>query len=289
MLGWELLKVLYTGAAGQLGYDVVAEMRRRNIDCLGVDRNDFDITDTNATQKFIVAYHPDVVLHCAGYTAVDAAEDDVDLCRKINVDGTANIVKACKAIDAKMVYISTDYVFPGTGDKPYEVDDVTAPCNVYGKSKLDGESIVRSEVDKYFIVRISWLFGSQGKNFVDTMLRLGMERKELTVVDDQIGSPTYTVDLARLLCDMIMTDKYGVYHATNEGFCSWAEFAREIMRGVGLSCRIVAVSSGQYFTKAIRPKNSRLSKESLDRSGFNRLPNWKDALNRFLVNMKGEL
>jgi len=276
------LKILVTGVAGQLGYDVVKELNKRQIPCIGVDKADFDITSWDDTSIYINKVQPTAVIHCAAYTAVDAAEDNVELCRKINVDGTANVAKACKMFRAKMIYISTDYVFTGEGDKPYEVDDVTGPCNTYGQSKLDGEVAVKSILDKYLIVRTSWVFGHHGKNFVEKMLTLGKERKELNVVDDQIGSPTFTEDLARLLVDMIVTDKYGTYHATNEGFCSWAEFAREIMKLAGLHCKVNFIPSSQYLTKAIRPLNSRLSKNSLDVNGFKGLPEWKDALERFL-------
>ncbi|MGI6093745.1 MAG: dTDP-4-dehydrorhamnose reductase, partial [Negativicutes bacterium] len=227
------MKILVTGVAGQLGYDVIKVLKQRNIECFGTDIAEFDITDFNATNAFITEYHPDAIIHCAAYTAVDKAEDNQEICQAVNVRGTENIAKVCKAIGAKMMYISTDYVFPGTGEKYYEVDDPTGPLSVYGQTKLDGENTVRSIINKHFIVRISWVFGKNGNNFVKTMLRLGKEREEVNVVCDQIGSPTYTADLAPLLCDMVVTEKYGTYHAANEGVCSWAEFAEEIFRQAG--------------------------------------------------------
>lgn len=281
------MKILVTGVAGQLGYDVMRELKKRGIETIGVDRSDFDITDIEATEKFILSVYPDAVIHCAAYTAVDAAEDNVELCRKVNVNGTENIARACAKIKAKMLYISTDYVFSGSGDIPYDINAEKAPQNVYGQSKLDGELVVQKYLQNYFIVRISWAFGKNGNNFVKTMLRLGKEKEKekLSVVSDQIGSPTYTFDLARLLVDMIRTDKYGIYHATNEGYCSWAEFTKEIMRLANLPCKIISISTEEYPTKAKRPLNSRLSKQSLYDNGFNRLPVWEDALARYLVEL----
>ena len=276
------MKILVTGVAGQLGYDVMRELNKRGIEVIGVDRSDFDITDIEATEKFILSVNPDAVIHCAAYTAVDAAEDNVELCRKVNVNGTENIARACAKIKVKMLYISTDYVFPGSGDIPYDINAEKAPQNVYGQSKLDGELVVQKYLQNYFIVRISWAFGKNGNNFVKTMLRLGKEREQLSVVSDQIGSPTYTFDLARLLVDMIRTDKYGIYHATNEGYCSWAEFAKEIMRLANLPCKIISISTEEYPTKAKRPLNSRMNKNSLDKNGFVRLPSWQDALRKYL-------
>lgn len=276
------MKVLVTGVAGQLGYDVVRELNKRGIETVGVDRNDFDITDADATEKFIFSVHPDVVIHCAAYTAVDAAEDNVELCRKVNVEGTGNIAKICAKIKAKMIYISTDYVFSGNGNISYDINAEKLPQNIYGQSKLDGELAVQKYLQNYFIVRISWVFGKNGNNFVKTMLRLGKEKEQLSVVNDQIGSPTYTFDLAKLLVDMVQTEKYGIYHATNEGYCSWAEFAKEIMQRANLSCRIVPISTAEYLTKAKRPLNSRLDKSSLDKNAFVRLPSWQDALQRYL-------
>lgn len=279
------MKILVTGVNGQLGYDVVKELQSRSIECRGVDREDFDITDREATLKFISEYAPDAVIHCAAYTAVDRAEDDAELCRAVNVDGTENIAAACESLNAKMLYVSTDYVYGGTGSQPFEPSDKAQPRNVYGETKLEGENAVKAHIKKYFIVRTSWVFGVNGNNFVKTMLRLGKERDELTVVEDQIGSPTYTPDLAVLLCDLIATDKYGVYHGTNEGFCSWAEFAAEIMRISGRSAVIKPIPSASYPTRAERPLNSRLSKDCLDEVGIKRLPVWQDALKRYLKEM----
>lgn len=276
------MKVLVTGVGGQLGFDVMRELARRGVDACGADRAEFDITDADATRKFITAYAPDAVIHCSAYTAVDAAEDEKEICRAVNAGGTENIAKVCREIDAKMLYISTDYVFPGNGERFYEPTDPVDPCNVYGQTKLAGEEAVQAILTRYFIVRISWVFGKNGNNFIKTMLRLGKEREELSVVSDQWGSPTYTKDLVPLLCDMIATEKYGVYHATNEGVTNWADFAKEIFKEAGISCKVHPVSTEEYPTKAVRPKNSRLSKTCLDEAGFARLPDWQDALRRYL-------
>ena len=276
------MKVLVTGINGQLGHDVMAELERRHIECVGAGRQQFDITDYEAVRKFITTVRPDAVIHCSAYTAVDKAESNSDACYQANSVGPENIAKVCQAIDSKMVYISTDYVFPGTGEQFYKVDDPTGPTNVYGKTKLAGEQAVQKLLTKYFIVRISWVFGKNGNNFVKTMLRLGKEKEKLTVVADQVGSPTYTADLAPLLCDMVATDKYGVYHATNEGVCSWSEFAAEIMKQAGLGCKIVPIPTSEYPTPATRPLNSRMSKDKLAECGFKRLPTWQDALSRYL-------
>lgn len=276
------MKVLVTGYNGQLGFDVVNELKARRIDCKGVDMADFDITNCKAVDDYITAYSPDVVVHCAAYTAVDKAEDDEELCRQVNVLGSENIAKACRALQCKIVYISTDYVYSGNGDKPFEIGDKVEACNVYGKSKLDGEIAVQKICPKHFILRTSWVFGLNGGNFVQTMLRLADERDTIAVVADQIGSPTYTPDLARLICDMISTQKYGIYHATNEGFCSWAEFAQTIMSLSKNQTKINPIKSSEYKTRAKRPLNSRLSKKCLDDAGFERLPTWQDALERYL-------
>lgn len=274
--------VLVTGANGQLGCDVIKELKKRSIECSGTGRNDLDITDSTSVNKYITNLKPNCVIHCAAYTAVDKAEDEKEICYNANVIGTENIAKACKKVDAKMIYISTDYVFDGHGEKPFEVDDLPNPISVYGKTKYEGELKVKENLSKYFIVRVSWVFGSNGNNFVKTMLRLGKERDSLNVVRDQVGSPTYTVDLAKLLCDMVTSEKYKVYHAANEGFCSWAEFAVEIMRKANLNCSINPISTKDYKTRAIRPKNSMLSKKSLINKEFNLLPEWKNALERYL-------
>lgn len=276
------MKVLVTGVGGQLGYDVMKELKKRGIDCCGADRAEFDITDFQATKNFIKDYMPDAVIHCSAYTAVDKAEEEIELCRAVNAEGTENIAKVCKDINAKMIYISTDYVFPGTGEHFYEPDDNTAPCNVYGETKLEGELAVKRLLEKYFIVRISWVFGINGNNFIKTMLKLGISRKELSVVADQVGSPTYTADLAILLVDMVLTEKYGIYHATNEGICSWADFAEKIFAAAGLAVKVNHITSEEYPTKATRPKNSRMSKNKLVENGFNRLPSWEDAVERYV-------
>lgn len=276
------MKVLVTGYNGQLGFDVIKELKSRHIHCKGVDMADFDITDTEATKKYIEDYAPAAVIHCAAYTAVDKAEDDEEACYKVNVTGSENIAKVCGKIGAKMVYVSTDYVYGGTGDEPFEISDETKPCNVYGKTKLQGENAVKKHCDKYFIVRTSWVFGINGGNFVKTMLRLADSHSRLNVVCDQVGSPTYTPDLAKLICDMIETEKYGTYHGTNENFCSWAEFAEEIMKQGGKATVINPVTTAEYGAKAQRPLNSRLSKKCLDDAGFDRLPTWQDALSRFI-------
>ena len=276
------MKVLVTGAKGQLGYDVVKELQKRQIECCGVDIEDFDITDYQATAKYIMEYKPEAIIHCSAYTAVDKAEDEQELCHKVNVIGTENIAKCCRELDAKMIYISTDYVFPGNGDSFYEVDDITGPVNTYGMTKLAGEYAVRDFINKYFIVRISWVFGKNGNNFIKTMLRIGQENANINVVSDQVGSPTYTADLAILLADMVVTEKYGIYHATNEGICSWAEFAEEIFKNVNYPTIVNHIKSAEYKTKAARPMNSRMSKNSLDAAGFNRLPSWQDAVGKYI-------
>lgn len=276
------MKVLVTGVGGQLGYDVVKELRKRNVECLGSDLKEFDITDYEAAHSFITAYGPDAVVHCSAYTAVDKAEDESEICHRVNALGTENIAKICKEIGAKMVYISTDYVFPGTGEDFYEVDSPTDPQNVYGRTKLEGEQTVKRILNKYFIVRISWVFGINGNNFIKTMLKLGKERSEINVVADQIGSPTYTADLAPLLCDMIATEKYETYNATNEGICSWAEFAEEIFKMAKIDCKVNHIKTEEYQTKAARPKNSRMSKKSLTDNGFAKLPKWQDSIRRYL-------
>lgn len=281
------MKILVTGYNGQLGYDVVKELNSRSVECRGVDMEDFDITDRDETVGYICDYAPDAVIHCAAYTAVDRAEDDEENCRKVNADGTENIAVACEKLRAKMLYVSTDYVYGGDGEAPFETDSPTNPKNVYGVTKLEGEKAVMKYIDKFFIVRTSWVFGINGNNFVKTMLRLGDEKENLNVVCDQVGSPTYTPDLARLICDLIVTEKYGIYHGTNENFCSWAEFAAEIMKLGGKKTVINPVPSSEYPTKAERPHNSRLSKKCLDEAGIKRLPTWQDALKRFLKEMGG--
>ena len=276
------MKVLVTGVNGQLGFDVVKCLKERNIECIGVDINDFDITNEKQTRAYILDYIPTIIVHCSAYTAVDKAEDEQEKCQQVNEEGTRNIAVVCKEIDAKMVYISTDYVFPGNGSQFYEVDDSTGPLGTYGLTKLNGEKAVKEVLDKYFIVRISWVFGINGNNFVKTMLKLGKERESLNIVADQIGSPTYTADLAVLLCDMLITEKYGTYHATNEGVCSWAEFAREIFKIAKMNTVVNDISTSEFPTKAVRPKNSRMSKETLVYSGFNKMPEWRESLKNYI-------
>lgn len=279
------MKVLVTGANGQLGYDVVKELQKQKIECYGATRKDFDLVDFEATEKFIVNYMPDVVIHCAAYTAVDKAEDEQGLCYLVNTSATENIAEICKKINAKMLYISTDYVFDGTKDGFYEVDDTPNPINIYGKTKLLGEQAVQRILEKYFIVRISWVFGEHGNNFVKTMLKLGKNRKELNVVADQYGSPTYTVDLAPLLIEIIKTDKYGIYHATNEGVCSWAEFAEEIFKITKLDVKVNRITTREYPTRAKRPLSSILNKRKIEELNFKKLNNWKNAIVNFLENL----
>lgn len=276
------MKVLVTGASGQLGFDCVKELERRHIAVRGVNSKDFPLTDFAVMQQYLLDYKPDAVIHCAAYTAVDKAEEEAAACEAVNVIGTRNLAKLCHEIDAKLLYISTDYVFAGDGDKFYEPQDEKKPQNVYGLSKLKGEQAVAAELEKYFIVRISWVFGINGKNFIRTMLNLSKTHTELNVVNDQIGSPTYTSDLAVLLADIIPSDKYGIYHATNEGTCSWADFAREIFKQARKAVKVNDVPATAYPTKAKRPYNSRLSKACLDKAGFKRLPAWQDAVKRYL-------
>lgn len=276
------MKVLVTGASGQLGFDCVKELERRHIAVRGVNSKDFPLTDFAIMQQYLLDYKPDAVIHCAAYTAVDKAEEEAAACEAVNAIGTRNLAKLCHEIDAKLLYISTDYVFAGDGDKFYEPQDEKKPQNVYGLSKLKGEQAVAAELEKYFIVRISWVFGINGKNFIRTMLNLSKTHTELNVVNDQIGSPTYTSDLAVLLADIIQSDKYGIYHATNEGTCSWADFAREIFKQARKAVKVNDVPAIAYPTKAKRPYNSRLSKACLDKAGFKRLPAWQDAVKRYL-------
>ena len=276
------MKVLVTGVKGQLGLDVCKELDKRHIENKGIDRDDCDITDETAVLNYIKSYAPDIVVHCAAYTAVDRAEHEKEICFNVNVKGTEYIAHACKEVDAKMVYISTDYVFEGVGETAYEVDDKAAPDNTYGITKYQGEEEVRKILNKYFIIRISWVFGINGNNFINTMMKLGESRSELSVVADQIGSPTFTYDTAPLICDMIATDKYGIYHATNEGYCSWADLAEYIFSVTGQKVLVHHIKSEEYPTKASRPKNSRLSKASLDKAGFKRLPDWKDSVKRYI-------
>ncbi|MDE5951209.1 MAG: dTDP-4-dehydrorhamnose reductase [Acetatifactor sp.] len=280
------MKILVTGVKGQLGYDVVNELEKRGIEAVGVDIEEMDITDAASVSSVIHREMPDAVIHCAAYTAVDAAEENEALCRRVNADGTRNIAQVCKELDCKMIYISTDYVFGGQGERPWEPEDDRDPRSVYGQTKYEGELAVQELLDKYFIVRIAWVFGVNGKNFVKTMLKLSENHDTITVVNDQFGSPTYTYDLARLLVDMVLTEKYGVYHATNEGICSWYDFACAIFEEAGIDMTVKPVSTAEYGAKASRPANSRMSKEKLTENGFERLPAWQDALKRYLEILK---
>lgn len=279
------MRILVTGVKGQLGFDVVNELKKNNIEAVGVDIEEMDITDAAAVKKVITESKVDGVIHCAAYTAVDAAEDNEEICRKINAGGTKNIADVCKELDIKMMYISTDYVFNGQGETPWQPDCKDyKPLNVYGQTKLDGELAVSETLDKYFIVRIAWVFGVNGKNFIKTMLNVGKTHDTVTVVNDQVGTPTYTYDLARLLVDMIQTDKYGYYHATNEGgYISWYDFTCEIYKQAGYTTKVVPVTTAEYgVSKAARPFNSRLDKSKLVENGFEPLPTWQDALARYL-------
>ena len=276
------MRVFVTGVKGQLGYDVMNELEKQGLEGIGVDIDEMDITDADQVNKVIKEAAPDAVIHCAAYTAVDAAEDNEEICRKVNAQGTENIAKVCEELDIKMMYISTDYVFNGQGERPWEPDDEREPLNVCGQTKYEGELAIEEHVKKFFTVRIAWVFGVNGKNFIKTMLNLGKTHDHLTVVNDQTGSPTYTYDLARLLVDMIQTDKYGRYHATNEGLCTWYEFACEIFKQAGMDVSVAPVSSDEYPAKAKRPSNSRMDKSKLTANGFQPLPTWQDALSRYL-------
>jgi len=274
------MKALVTGALGQLGHDVCLEIGGSAI---GIDIDELDITDKVATQEFIKKLRPDVIIHCAAYTAVDKAETEPELCHAVNVLGTQSIAEAAKSIDAKLLYLSTDYVYDGAQDHPYEISDTPNPLGVYGQTKLDGEKVIMGVLEKFFVVRTSWVFGANGGNFVKTMLRLGRENCAVRVVADQVGSPTYTRDLASLIFAMIRTENYGIYHATNEGYCSWYEFACRIFNTASMNVMVSPISTSEYPTVAIRPSNSRLSKKSLANAGFKLLPSWQDALERFIV------
>lgn len=300
------MKLFVTGVCGQLGHDVVNNAISRGHEAFGSDIQpvysgvadgsavtsspyvQLDITDRAAVLSVIEEIRPDAIIHCAAWTAVDAAEDDENKAKvhAINAVGTKNIADAAKSVDAKLLYLSTDYVFDGQGDRPWEPDDKCyAPLNVYGQSKLDGELAVSGTLEKYFIVRIAWVFGLNGKNFIKTMINVGKTHDTVRVVNDQIGTPTYTLDLSRLLVDMVETEKYGYYHATNEGgFISWYDFCVEFYKQYGLSTNVIPVSTSEYgLSKAVRPFNSRLDKSKLVEAGFTPLPDWKDAVRRYLM------
>lgn len=276
------MRILVTGSSGQLGHDVVEEIKSRDLSVFAADRNDLDVTDHTAVATYLDACRPDAVIHCAAYTAVDAAESEKTACRLVNTEAAGNIAEVCGKLGIKMLYVSTDYVFDGSGTEPFETDHETGPLNVYGITKRDGEELVKQLCPKHFIVRTSWVFGNYGRNFVKTILRLADTRDKISVVSDQIGSPTYTRDLAKLLTDMVQTEKYGTYHATNEEYCSFYEFAKEIVGSAGKSLEIVPTTTEEYGAAADRPHNSRLSKQSLTDAGFERLPTWQNALARFI-------
>ena len=283
-----MMRILVTGVKGQLGHDVVDELTKRGHTPIGVDVEEMDITDAAAVEQEMKKEPLDAVIHCAAYTAVDPAEDNREVWMRVNAEGTRNIARVCRELDIKMVYISTDYVFDGEGERPWEPDDARNPLNVYGESKYQGELAVEEYLDKYFIVRIAWVFGVNGKNFIKTMLRLAKDHKEINVVNDQTGSPTYTYDLAVLLADMVETEKYGRYHATNEGLCTWYEIAKEIFAQAGVDVKVNPVSSEEFPAKARRPHNSRMDKSRLTQNGFKLLPSWQDALKRYLEVLKNE-
>ena len=290
------MKVFVTGVGGQLGYDVLKELKKRGHECVGSDITEsaeikLDITDKAAVDAALTEIHPDAVIHCAAWTAVDAAEDEENKAKvyAVNVTGTQNIAEACKKLDCKMIYISTDYVFNGQGTEPWRADcREYAPLNYYGQTKLDGELAVAKAIEKYFIVRIAWVFGLNGKNFIKTMINVGKTHDAVRVVNDQIGTPTYTYDLARLLVDMAETEKYGYYHATNEGgYISWYDFCCEFFRQYGLTTKVIPVTTAEYgMSKAARPFNSRLDKSKLIEAGFKPLPGWKNAVKRYLQEAK---
>ncbi|OBR68416.1 dTDP-4-dehydrorhamnose reductase [Paenibacillus oryzae] len=282
------MNILVTGVGGQLGFDVVQRGYSLGLNMIGTTSSILDITDEAAVSAFVHKHKPDAVIHCAAYTAVDKAEDDKENCRKVNVDGTTYLAAAAKQVQAKFIYISTDYVFDGEGQEAFKESDSPSPINYYGLTKYEGEQVVRDLLSDYFIVRISWVFGMNGNNFVKTMLRLAETRGELNVVGDQWGSPTYTADLARLLLDLVRTDKYGIYHASNDGFCSWADFAREIFAAAHKDIKVNGITTDEYPTRAVRPKNSRMSKQKLIEYGLEPLPPWQDAVKRFLDQLKSE-
>ncbi len=276
------MKLLVTGVKGQLGYDIMRICQKEGIEAVGVDIEEMDITNQQQVEEVIKQANVDAVIHCSAYTAVDKAEDDEETCNKVNVDGTCNIAQVCHDLDIKMMYFSTDYVFDGQGIRPWQPDDKPSPLNVYGNSKYLGELKVQKLVDKHFILRISWVFGINGANFVKTMIRLGREKDELNVVNDQIGAPTYTYDLAKLAVEMIQSEQYGIYHATNEGDTSWYDFACEIFKQANIEVKVNPVDSNAFPVKAKRPNNSRMDKSKLVENNFNLLPEWIVSLESYL-------
>jgi dTDP-4-dehydrorhamnose reductase len=280
------MKFIVTGVLGQLGYDLVKQLSGQNHEVIGIDREELDITDEAAVHAFIEEAKPDAILHCAAFTNVDAAEENKDAAYAVNALGPKYLAQAASKVGAKMVYVSTDYVFNGTATDPYEVEQPTDPLGVYGETKLAGEEFVKQYLDKYFIVRTAWVYGINGHNFVKTMLRLGSERDEVGVVHDQIGSPTYTVDLAAFMIELVQSDKYGIYHATNEGVCSWYDFAVEIFKQAGLNVKVNPLTSDQFPRPAARPSYSVLSKKKIAEQGFSPLQDWKNALTQYMQELK---
>lgn len=280
--------IVITGVKGQLGFDIEKVCRELNLDTLGIDRNNLDITDKQAVDDFFKQNKFEILIHCAAYTAVDLAEDESELCYEVNTQATANLANACKGHNVKLVLISTDYVFDGTKVGKYEVSDPTSALSVYGKSKADAEIYIQNTLKEFFIIRISWVFGLNGKNFIRTMINLGKVKEEISVVSDQIGSPTYTKDVAKLIVEIARSNKYGIYHATNEGECSWADLATYVFSKLEYTTRVKKISTNEYKPKAPRPLNSRLSKDKLDEMGFKRLPLWSDAVDRYLTELKEE-
>jgi len=276
------LMFMVTGVNGQLGHDVMMQLKEKNFDVIAPKRDEFNLTNEDQVKKYILKEKPDVIIHCAAYTAVDNAEEEKDLCYSVNVEGTRAVAEAAEKINARVVYISTDYVFDGLGQEPHLEEKETNPVNYYGYTKEQGEKIIRGLIGKHFIVRTSWVYGINGKNFVKTMLNLAESRNEINVVSDQTGAPTYSKDLADFIVNLIQTKKYGTYHGVNEGYCSWHEFAESIFKKSGIKMIVNPISSEEYPTKAKRPMNSRLSKNSIDKAGIERLPHWEDALTRFL-------
>jgi len=276
------LKFMVTGVNGQLGHDVVIKLKETGLDIIAPRRDKFDLTNKDLVKKYIIEEKPDVIIHCAAYTAVDTAEDEKALCYSVNVEGTRYIAETAKQINAKVVYISTDYVFDGIGKEPHSENKATKPVNYYGYTKEQGELIIRELLDNYFIIRTSWVYGSNGNNFVKTMLKLAETRNEISVVSDQIGAPTYTKDLAEFIISLVKTDRYGFYHGVNEGYCSWFEFAKTIFEKSGINMKIHPIATKDYPTKAKRPLNSRLLSDNTCKAGIKRLPHWEDAISRFM-------
>ncbi|MBS4026532.1 MAG: dTDP-4-dehydrorhamnose reductase [Clostridia bacterium] len=282
------LKFMVTGVNGQLGHDVLMQLKDKNLDVISPRRDEFDLTNKDQVEKYILKEKPDVIIHCAAYTVVDKAEDEKELCYAVNVDGTKTIAEAAKLINSKLVYVSTDYVFDGIGQVPQSEEKETNPVNYYGYTKEQGEKIVRELIDKHFIVRTSWVYGLNGNNFVKTMLKLAESRNEINVVSDQIGAPTYTKDLAEFIVNLVQTNAYGTYHGVNEDYCSWYEFAKCIFKKYGIEMKVNALTTKDYPTKAKRPLNSRLSKKNTDKAGIERMPHWEDAITRFIEELKSQ-